>query len=69
MTETSISPKKVLAIMGSEYIAGADYYIRTTDDGAEELWMWGDDEPCATNYTTTSWHSPGYPSLDDDDDE
>ena len=58
--EISIGREKartILAELGraDEYDPAGDYYIALTADGDECLTAWGQDEPLATNHTSTSW--------------
>lgn len=59
--EIPLDPWRAKAILAKldradDFMEGADYFLITTTDGAEELWAWGEDEPVATNTTSTSWH-------------
>lgn len=66
--ETLVSHEKALAILAScdalgAWVDGQSYYLVTDDDGTETLVGYGEEQPVATNYERTSWHSPGYPEL------
>lgn len=40
---------------GTEYDAGADYFLAETEDGGEYLHEAGHDEPTAQNHESMSW--------------
>lgn len=59
---------KALAILthldrADEWDRENDYFLVDAENGDEQLWLDGDDEPLAVNRETTSWHSPGFPPV------
>lgn len=67
--ESSIGREKARAILASlgradEFDPDTDYYLATDADHREYLTEAGQDEPIARNTGTTSWASPGYPTIE-----
>jgi hypothetical protein len=54
--------RAILAHVGrpEDFDPAEDYWIETTEDGQENLVIYGGDV-VATNRETTSWTSPGFP--------
>lgn len=72
MKETAISGHSahlILLMVGllEEWDPLGDWYVRTTEDGQEELWRGGDSSPTAVNRTTLSWLGSFARRIDDGD--